>query len=76
MHSGGEAFRRSREGLEPYYIRTETAGVRVCVSYMQAGVVGEQPVVTQRHVLLLPLLVEGFPAPLQQHSLQHSSNSN
>lgn len=32
--------------------------------------VGEQTVVTQRHVLLLPLLVEGFTAPLQQHALQ------
>lgn len=32
--------------------------------------IGEQTVVTQRHVLLLPLLVEGFTAPLQQHALQ------
>lgn len=38
---------------------------------MQAGVVREQSVVTQRHVLLLPLLVEGFTASLQQHALQH-----
>lgn len=48
----------------------------VCVSYMQAGVVGEQAVVTQRHVLLLPLFVEGFAASLQQHALQHISGNN
>lgn len=43
---------------------------------MQAGVVGEQSVVTQCHVLLLPLLVEGFTASLQQHALQHNSVNN
>lgn len=44
--------------------------VYVCVSYVQAGVVGEQPVVAQSHVLLLPLLVERLAASLQQHALQ------
>lgn len=32
--------------------------------------VGEQPIVAQSDVLLLPLLVEGLAAPLQQHALQ------
>lgn len=58
------------------FVRVERERVCVCVSYMQAGVVGEQPVVTQRHVLLLPLLVEGFSASLQQHALQHTSANN
>lgn len=40
---------------------------------MQTGVVGEQSVVTQRHVLLLPLLIEGFSTPLQQHALQRGN---
>lgn len=42
------------------------------VPYMQAGVVGEQSVVTQRHILLLPLLVKRFTASLQQHALQRN----
>lgn len=42
----------------------------VCVTHVQAGVVGEQAVVTQSHVLLLPLLVEGFTASFHQHALQ------
>lgn len=50
--------------------------VGVCVSYMEAGVVREQAVVTQRHILLLPLLVEGFTASLQQHALQHIGVNN
>lgn len=40
---------------------------------MQAGVVGEQPVVAQRHVLLLPLLVEGLAAALQEDALREKS---
>lgn len=40
---------------------------------MEAGVVGEQSVIAQRHVLLLPLLVEGFAAPLHQHALQEAA---
>lgn len=42
---------------------------------MQAGVVGEQPVVTERHVLLLPLLVQGLAAPLQQDALRTEAGS-
>lgn len=38
-------------------------------THVQAGVVGEQPVVTQGHVLLLPLLVQGLAAPLKQDAL-------
>lgn len=37
--------------------------------------VGEQPVVAQGHVLLLPLLVERFAASLQQHAL-HRGDTN
>lgn len=37
---------------------------------MQARVVSKQPVVTQRHILLLPLLVQGFAAPFQQDPLR------
>lgn len=43
---------------------------------MQAGVVGEQPVVTERHVLLLPLLVQGLAAPLQQDALGTEAGSD
>lgn len=37
---------------------------------MQARVVSKQPVVTQRHILLLPLLVQGFATPFQQDPLR------
>lgn len=40
---------------------------------METGMVGEEPVVTQRHILFLPLLVEGLAAPFQQHTLQTST---
>lgn len=39
-------------------------------THMQAGVVGQHAVVTQGHVLLLPLLVQGLATPLQQHPLE------
>lgn len=38
-------------------------------THVQAGVVGQQPVVTQGHILLLPLLVQGLAAPLEQNAL-------
>lgn len=44
-------------------------------THMQAGVVGEQPVVTQRHVLLLPLFVQGLATPLQQDALRTEARS-
>lgn len=42
---------------------------------MQAGVVGEQPVVTERHILLLPLLIQGLAAPLQKDALRTEAGS-
>lgn len=44
-------------------------------THVQAGVVGEQPVVTERHILLLPLLVQGLAAPLQQDALRTEAGS-
>lgn len=40
---------------------------------MQARVVSKQPVVTQRHILLLPLLVQGFAASFQQDPLRRKA---
>lgn len=37
--------------------------------------VGEQPVVTKRHILLLPLLIQGFATALQQYSLRTETRS-
>ena len=37
---------------------------------MQAGVVGEDSVVTQRHVLLLPLLVERLATAFEENALK------
>lgn len=46
----------------------------VCVTHVQAGVVGEQAVITQSNVLLLPLLVEGFTTSFHQHALQETED--
>lgn len=37
---------------------------------MQAGVVGEDSVVTQRHILLLPLLVERLATAFEENALK------
>lgn len=44
-------------------------------THVQAGVVGEQPVVAECHVLLLPLLVQGLATPLEQDALRTETSS-
>ena len=44
-------------------------------THVQAGVVGEQPIVTQGHVLLLPFLVQGLATPLEQDALRTEAGS-
>lgn len=39
---------------------------------MQAGVVGEDSIVTQRHILLLPLLVERLAAAFEEYALKET----
>lgn len=55
--------------------RVSTAPLPAPRTHVQAGVVGEQPVVTESHVLLLPLLVQGLAAPLQQDALRTEAGS-
>lgn len=65
----------SAGGLQSNKALESAMTVCVCASYVQAGVVGENSVVAQRHVLLLPLLVQGFSASLQQHALQETTTA-
>lgn len=43
---------------------------------MQAGVVGEHPIVTQCHVLLLPLLIEGLAAAFEEDALEEKRHES
>lgn len=45
-------------------------------THVQAGVVGEDPIVTQRHVLLLPLLIEGLAAAFEENALKEKSHKS
>lgn len=45
-------------------------------THMQAGVVGEDPIVTQCHILLLPLLIEGLAAAFEENSLKERSHES